>query len=138
MEDDRSAPLERWDHPIPRVFVDNNSRDYLVAHLRARPQADLLLELAIGRLLSTRLRGTALVDGADGHLVRDPERSYDLRSQSGDLIDFKLRKGLGAFRLWRIFPSTTFEARYRQRTIDFGAARERGQEVTIGLGLMIF
>jgi outer membrane protein assembly factor BamB len=135
---DESAPLERWHHPIPRVFVNNDSRDYLVVHLRARPQADLLLELAVGRLLTARLQGTALVEGTDGHLVRDPERFYDLRSHSGNLIDFKLRKGLGAFRLWRIFPSTTFEARYRRRTIDFGPAREQGQEVTIGLGLMVF
>jgi hypothetical protein len=135
---DRSAPLERWHHPIPGVLVSNSGRDYLVAHIRARPQADLLIELAVGKLLGTRLHGRALVNGPDGHLTRDPERFYDVRSRSGDLIDISLRKGLGAFRLGKIFPSMAFEARFRQRTIDFRIAKERGQEITLGLGLMLF
>jgi len=133
--EDRSAPLENWDHPIPRVFVNNKGRDYLVARVRARLQEDLLLEVAVGHLLGASLRGTALVKGPDGHLVRDPERTYDFHSRDGNLIDISLRKGLGAFRFFRIFPSTTLELRYRYRENDFGVAQERGGEAALGLGL---
>src|SRR6185295_5507499 len=80
---DSSAPLESWDHPIPRVLVKNDSVEFWMAHFRFRPRPGLFLQLTAGRSIDGRLRGTALVEDAEGHLVRDPVRAYDFSLRGG-------------------------------------------------------
>lgn len=135
---DRSAPLEQWRHPIPRVLVGNESPSYWLGKLRLRPRAGLLVELGAGILEGARLRGTALVQDAAGHLVRDPARSYDFQGRNGGIADARLQLALGTFRIWKLAPSTAVDIHYRHRWADFGPARESTGELTVGLGILYF
>jgi len=135
---DRDAPLEEWEHPVPGVFVRNDAPRYWLGQIRLRPRAGLLVELGAGRPQNARLNGTALVEDASGHLVRDPARFYDFRARGGEILDARLHLALGTFRIWKLAPSTAVEIHYRFRRTDFGAVEEKTSELTLGFGVLLF
>ncbi|MES1245134.1 MAG: PEGA domain-containing protein, partial [Acidobacteriota bacterium] len=136
--EDRSAPLEEWSHPIPRVFVENEPPSYLLGKLRLRPRVGLLVELGAGLLQDARLRGTALVEDAGGHLVRDTARSYDFEGRNGGILDARLQLALGTFPFWKLHPSTALDVRFQHRWADFGSARESTGALILGIGVLSF
>lgn len=132
---DPKAPLELWDHPVPNVLVKNDTVEAWMAHLRFRPRPGFFLQLAAGRPTQGRMRGTALVRDDQGHLVRDPLRAYDIRVRGGSLLDIRYQQTIRTFLLWKLSPSAAFEVRYRYRELDFGVARESGDELSFSLGV---
>jgi hypothetical protein len=137
--EDRTRPLEEWSHPIPNVLVGNGSEVFFLGQVLFRPTPTLFAELRAGPLTDGRLRGTALVSGEDGSLVRAPGRRYDFEARDGLLAELTVDWAAGRhLSFWKLSPTSGLRLAVRWSRADYGVAGAEGLTVFLGLGGLTF
>ena len=132
-ESNTDAPLEQWDHHFPNVFLEQRDANFLCGHLLLRPAWWASIELSAGRLLNTRLSGTAMVEDEWGHLEKDPERYYNFKAKSGYNLGINLE-----IKLKKLIPNIdslfTIRFSYQYTNVDFLFTAEKGSTFSIDFG----
>jgi outer membrane protein assembly factor BamB len=128
----QQPPLEKWHHPIPGVFVENVGKKYLIGYLYFRPFAAFFIDIYLGYLFDGALRGSALVEGPEGHLIKDPEREYFVKAKRGYLVSATLK-----LKSYAIEPlGIQFQNQYRYT--EYGNIKEEGFQFSLGITLSWF
>ena len=141
-DEDPSAPLERWSHPIANVFVRNQPPRAFELMATMRPQVYTFVRVAAGIVRDESFAGEVLVpDPGSGHLVRDPSRSYFVTTESGWRASVEAQTPLAL--LVRplhldVHPRLVLFTRYETHHMRYSALDDDWQRLLIGFGVVAY
>ena len=125
----------------PRNVIENTERKFVEINLALRLPIErpVDLNLAGGVLLEGLLKGAVLVEGADGHLVRDNERSYEYELDRGLYARGSISVSARWFsQNWRFDVLPAVQLQYEYSYTRFGPVEERGHFFFLGLGYKVY
>jgi len=136
---DLAAPLQKWKHPIPNVFVKNEGKEYFAATFNFKPKPVILINLMFGVITNGSLKGTALIEDAEGNLIKDNQRSYKMKASRGIYLDSSLQMSIkNIIPFWRFDPSWSIKFKHQYVFTKYGRYSEKGNIFSLGLGILLF